>query len=338
MRALWMMGAALIGSIGLGSTGGAWAETLPAKPRIVEIQNPQQRAIADRLLLTGRRLAQQGEPLAAIPQVQRAIALYQQLRDDRAAAYGLGVLAEIQGQARRLAEVAETGRQLRGYGNTLQEPIAQMAAENHIALPVLQSGERGAFAAANQRAQDLGRRYQHNLTQAIALDQQGQMHAKAGNLTAAIARYNTGLPFRYPLRDRLGEAHTRLLRGEALTAQTETRAALADYGIARVLAIQVNRSDLRDEAAAGLIANYRETGNYWRAAELYQDRTGIALETQDLDTAARWQRELGDLYQHELKDRERARLAYETALEFARLARNDLEVRESWLRLQRLGE
>jgi tetratricopeptide (TPR) repeat protein len=335
MRAFWMMGAALMG---LGSTGWAWAETAPAKPRIVELGNLQQRAIADRLLMTGRQLARQGELRPALARVQRAIALYQQLRDDRAAAYGLGILAEMQGQALRLADGADTGRQLRAYGNTLGEPIAQMAAENHIALPVLMSGERGAFAEANGAAQTLGRAYQHNLTQAIALDQQGQMQAKGGNLPAAIARYNTGLPFRYPLRDRLGEAQTRLLRGEVLTAQTETGAALADYGIARVLALHLNRSDLRDGAAAGLIANYRETGNYWRAAELYQDRTGIALETEDLDTAARWQRELGDLYQHDLKDRERARLAYETALEFGRLARNELEIRESWLRLRRLAE
>jgi len=335
MRAVWMMGAALVG---LGSTGWAWAETAPAQPRIVELGNPQQRAIADHLLMTGRQLAQQGELRPAVTRVQRAIALYQQLRDDRAAAYGLGILAEMQGQARHLADVADTGRQLRAYGNTLGEPIAQMAAENHIALPVLMSGERGTFAIANQRAQALSRRYQHNRTQAIALDQQGQMQAKGGNLTAAVARYNTGLPLRYPLRDRLGEAQTRLLRGEVLTAQMETRSALADYGIARVLAIHLNRSDLRDGAAAGLIANYRETGNYWRAAELYQDRTSIALETEDLATAARWQRDLGDLYQNDLKDRERARLAYETALEFAQLARNESEVQESWLRLRRLEE
>ncbi|NJK59430.1 MAG: hypothetical protein HC918_03100 [Oscillatoriales cyanobacterium SM2_1_8] len=336
MRTVWMVWAATAWLAGAGATGAEM--TSPPKPRTVETANPSQRAIADRLLGTGRRLAQQGEPRAAIPQVQRAIALYRQLRDDRAAAYGLGVLAEIQGQSQRLSDLADTGRQLRAYGNTLGEPIAQMAAENHIALPALMSGEQELFATANQRAQTLGKGYSHNLTQAVALDQQGQMHAKGGETTAAIARYNTGLPFRYPLRDRLGEANTRLLRGEALTAQTETRAALADYGIARVLAIHLNRSDLRDGAAAGLIANYRETGNFWRAAELYQDRTGIALETQDLATAARWQRDLGDLYQHDLKDRERARLAYETALEFARLARNDLEVRESWLRWQTLGE
>ncbi len=320
---------ALLSPLAFG-TPAAWAQY------VIDRRDLALRDDGDRLLELGKYQLRQGQPRKAYESWQQALQRYQHINDDAATGRVLGLLGALYAQMGGYDAAYDTFLQRRGYANTLDEPLGQIAATNNLTAMALPSGDRLAAEAWNAVALELAQQYENHKGLGLALNHRGQLAAAVGQHLRAIKLYYQSLPYRYPIHDLTGEAITYIRRGDSYAATEDYANAISDYGMAMVMAKQTKDLPLQAAIAARMVGPYLALPNEDRAEDWMKKRLELAQALDDPQTIVEVERQLGELYL-ERGDRDRAIAAYRRSMALAAKLEDRLAAREAYARLHALN-
>jgi len=309
---------------------------IQAQQKIVNPQNPIVRDEADRLLDVGQTQLKAGKPREAIKTWLYAIGYYRQINDQSAISYTLARVSDAYEMIGATKAAQDTMQKRVGFGNTLHDQGAVIQASNNLASIAIAQDDLESASALSKKALQISQKYEQQLGEAIALNNQGLVAGRYGYHLQAIKLYYAALKER-PLRDPLGNGYTYVNSGDSLMALDNYKAAIKDYGMALTIARQYRNYQLMSIASDRLIAAYLEVPNFYRIEDLLQNRSSLALVLGDRETAAIVQRYLGDLYLS-FGNLPKARAAYQESYDFAAMLEDtsSLPLREAYFKLQAL--
>lgn len=278
---------------------------------------------ANLLLNLGIRQHKTGQFAAAIESLQKAVLIYQNLRDVRGVANGFSRLGDTYFSLGKYGQAADFYQRSLLFRQAIGDRNGEVEALSSLSNAYLYLGEEQEAKKLEQQAEALRREIGNPRRQAaflnnLALDSQSQ-----GEYQQAIEFHQQQLKIARELGNPALEAESLQKLAQAYESQGEYQKAIAIYQQQLEIAKNTDNPTLAANTQILLANAYRNLGETQNAIELYQQQLDIARKSSDREQEAIALNQLAAAYESQ-GDYQKAIELYQQQLDVAKKSGNRL--------------